>query len=56
VILYEMLAGEVPFSGGKPQQVLVRHVIEKPKTHWRSATRYAAGTGQRSDARARKKS
>jgi serine/threonine protein kinase len=31
VMLYEMLAGDVPFSGDKPQQVLVRHVIEKPK-------------------------
>lgn len=31
IILYEMLSGQVPFSGPKPRQVLIRHVIEQPR-------------------------
>ena len=31
VILYELLSGQPPFTGAKPQQVLVKHVIEMPK-------------------------
>ena len=31
IILYELLSGQVPFSGPKYQQVLVKHVIEPPR-------------------------
>ena len=30
VILYEMVTGTVPFAGGKPLQVLVKHLEEEP--------------------------
>ncbi len=30
VILYEMLAGEVPFSGGKASDIMIKHVEEAP--------------------------
>lgn len=30
-VLYEMLAGEPPFSGGTSRQVMARHVMEKPR-------------------------
>lgn len=31
IILYELLSGQVPFSGPKPRQILIRHAIEMPK-------------------------
>lgn len=31
IILYELLSGQVPFSGPKPRQVLIRHAIEMPR-------------------------
>lgn len=31
IILYEMLAGSVPFSGGAPQDILKRHLEEQPE-------------------------
>ena len=30
VVLYELLAGEPPFKGGKPMDVILRHIHEKP--------------------------
>jgi serine/threonine protein kinase len=30
VILYEMLTGQVPFSGGEPPEIALRHIDEKP--------------------------
>ena len=30
-VLYEMLAGEPPFTGNSPRQVMMRHVMEKPR-------------------------
>ena len=31
IILYELLSGQVPFSGPKPRKILIRHAIELPR-------------------------
>ena len=45
VILYELLAGHVPFSGESPTAVMLKHLQEAPPDLLKGAWRFAVGSG-----------